>query len=100
MTTYRVRFTPEAEEDILRLYDFLAQKDVQGADRALAAIEAAADFLSLSPYTCRKATAGDPVLREVLIPFGSAGYVALFEIELPATVTVLAVRHQREDDYH
>lgn len=100
MTTYRVRFTPEAEEDILRLYDFLAQKDVQGADRALAAIEAAADFLSLSPYTCRKATAGDPVLREMLIPFGSAGYVALFEIEFPSTVTVLAVRHQREDDYH
>ena len=43
---------------------------------------------------------GDPVLREMLIPFGSAGYVVLFEIEPPSTVTVLAVRHQREDDYH
>ena len=36
----------------------------------------------------------------MLIAFGSAGYVALFEIEPPTTVTVLAVRHQREDDYH
>jgi len=45
-------------------------------------------------------TTGDPVLREMLIPFGSAGYVVLFEIEPPSTVTVLAVRHQREDDYH
>lgn len=100
MRSFKVRFTPDAEEDILRLYDFLAEKDVKAADRALAAIEAAADFLSLSPYSCRKATASDPVLREIVIPFGSAGYVALFEIELPSTVTVLAVRHQREDDYH
>jgi ParE toxin of type II toxin-antitoxin system, parDE len=28
------------------------------------------------------------------------GYVALFEIEDASTVTVLAVRHQLEDDYH
>jgi len=36
----------------------------------------------------------------VLIPFGSSGYVTLFEIENNNTVTILAVRHQREDDYH
>lgn len=100
MRSFGVRFTPEAEEDILRLYDFLAEKNVQAADRALAAIEAAADFLTLSPYTCRKVTVSDPVLREIVIPFGAAGYVALFEIVLPSTVTVLGVRHQREDDYH
>ena len=29
-----------------------------------------------------------------------AGYVALFEIENAQTVTVTAVRHQREEDYH
>jgi hypothetical protein len=34
-----------------------------------------------------------------VIPFGKTGYVALFEIEPPRTVTILAVRHQREDDY-
>ena len=36
----------------------------------------------------------------MIIPFGDAGYVALFEIEDPGTVTLLAVRHQREEDYH
>ncbi|MEO8385704.1 MAG: type II toxin-antitoxin system RelE/ParE family toxin, partial [Betaproteobacteria bacterium] len=36
----------------------------------------------------------------LLIPFGGAGYVALFEITDGTTVTILAVRHQREDDYH
>ena len=31
--------------------------------------------------------------------FGSGGYVALFDIEDFRTLNVLAVRHQREDDY-
>ena len=35
----------------------------------------------------------------MVISFGRAGYVALYEIESERTVTVLAVRHQREDDY-
>ena len=99
MKSCKVRFTPEAEDDLLRLYDFLAVKDVRAAERALEAIEAATHLLAMSPYSCRKATTGDPVLREMLIAFGSAGYVALLEIEPPSTVTVLAVRHQREDDY-
>jgi len=43
---------------------------------------------------------GNPFLREVIIPFGSAGYVALFEIENRDTITLLAMRHQREQDYH
>jgi plasmid stabilization system protein ParE len=100
MRSYRVRFTVEADDDLVRLYDFLAAKDIAAAERALEAIEAAVHILSISPYSCRKAGKGDPLLRELIIPFGSAGYVALFEIEPPATVTVLAVRHQREDDYH
>ena len=41
-----------------------------------------------------------PFLRDLVIPFGHSGYVALFEIEDAATVTILAVRHQLEDDYH
>jgi hypothetical protein len=43
---------------------------------------------------------GKPFLREFIIPFGASGCVALFEIENRDTVTLLAVRHQREEDYH
>ena len=100
MWRYRVRLTPEAEEDLLRLYDFLLERDVAAAEHALAAIEEAFRLLSFSPFSCRKALRANPLLRELVIPFGSAGYVALFEIEARGTVTVLAVRHQREDDYH
>lgn len=100
---FRVRFTPEAEADLVRLYEFILDRDEVDwplAERALAAIKAGIRTLELTPFTCRKAEGGSPFLRELVIPFGAAGYVALFEIDDPQTVTVLAVRHQRESDYH
>ena len=100
MRRYRVRLTPEAEDDLLRLYDFLLAHDIGAAERALRAIEEAFRLLSFSPFSCRKLARADPLLRELVIPFGAAGYVALFEIDGRDTVTVLAVRHQREDDYY
>lgn len=102
MKRFRVRFTPEAEDDLLRLFDFLLEQDIGAAERAQASIAKAVELLEVFPFSCRKATggSGSPFLRELIIPFGSAGYIALFEIDDPQTVTILAVRHQREDDYH
>lgn len=97
--TYRVRFTLEAKSDIERLYRFLAERDLPAAERALQIIDRAWSFLEDFPFSCRKADEDHPLLRELITPFGGAGYVALFEIEGDRTVTVLAVRHQREDDY-
>lgn len=99
MKRYKLRFTPEAESDLLRLYDFLLVADVAAADRALNAIKTSLEILRLTPFSCRKALPDNPFLRELIIPFGSAGYVALFEIESSTTVNILAVRHQREEDY-
>lgn len=100
--TYVVRFTREAEDDLLRLFNFLVERDPAAARMAQGAISEAIRFLGIFPFSCRKAEGGDgsPFLRELLIPFGSGGYVALFEIENERRVTILAVRHQREDDYH
>ena len=44
MKRYKVRFTPEAEDDLLRLYDFLLEKDVVAAERALEAIKEAIEL--------------------------------------------------------
>ncbi|MFT4241614.1 MAG: type II toxin-antitoxin system RelE/ParE family toxin [Acidovorax sp.] len=103
-TSHTLRFTEEAEEDLLRLYTYLLDhapdRSTDVAERALDAIEHHLAILEYTPYICRKATPDNPYLRELLIPFGAAGYVALFEIEPDETVTVLAVRHQRESDYH
>jgi plasmid stabilization system protein ParE len=98
--SYRVRYTQSAREDLLRLYRFLLQHDLQAARRARDKIRKGTDVLRDFPFTCRKAISDNPFMRELLIPFGGAGYVVLFEIEDNETVTILAVRHQREDDYH
>jgi plasmid stabilization system protein ParE len=101
--TFRVRFTPEAEGDLVRLYEFILDRDAADwalAERALEAIRHAVSGLERSPFSYRKAGCQDsPFLRELVIAFGSEGYVALFEIEGSDVVTILAVRHQREDDY-
>ena len=99
---FQVRLTEEARDDLLRLYDFLLASDLDVAERALETIGDALRLLEKFPFSCRKAAQGThgPLLRELIIPFGSAGYVALFEIDDAHTVTVLAVRHQREQDYH
>jgi plasmid stabilization system protein ParE len=98
--SFRIRFTLEAKSDLERLFAYLAGNDLQAAERALETIGRAWSILEEFPFSCRKAEDTSPFLRELLIPFGAAGYVALFEIEDQQTVTVLAVRHQREDDYH
>lgn len=101
--TYRIRFTEEAENDLVRLYEFVLARDQTDwalAERALEAIRNAIRSLESMPYSFRKATQSNPFLREMLIPFGASGYVALYEIDQEETVTILALRHQREDDYH
>ena len=101
--SYRIRFTEEAEVDLVRLYRFMLERDgadLALAERALDAIRKAFRSLEFMPFSFRKATSDSPFLREIVIPFGAIGDVALYEIENDETVTILAVRHQREDDYH
>lgn len=97
--TWCVRYTGAARDDLRRLYAFLLDKDIAAAECALATIDKAVELLALFPFTCRKVDADDPFLRELLVEFGSSGYVLLYDIDDDRTVTVLAVRHQREDDY-
>ena len=97
--SYQVRYTKGAKDDLMRLYSFLVELDLDAARKALEAIKKGVTFLQDFPFTCRKATPVNPLLREMIIPFGSKGHVALFEIENNETVTILAFRHQLEEDY-
>jgi len=102
--TYAVTLTREALEDLLRLEDFLIDSALQHGDfdlpnRAMAAIRNEFRILETNPFTCRIAEA-DRLERELVIPFGASGYVALFRIISEQEVVVAAIRHQREDDYH
>ena len=97
--TFQVRFTKSARADLSRRFAHLAQHDPVLAKRARIKIGKAIDLLQEFPFTCRKASPDNPFMRELVIQFGASGYVALFEIENGNTVTILAVRHQREDDF-
>ena len=98
--SYRVRYTRAARDDLLRLFSFLLERDPQAATLAREAIGKSIVALQEFPFSCRKSVPNNPFLREMVIPFGAAGYVALFEIEDDETVTILAIRHQREEDYY
>lgn len=98
--SFQLRVSEAAQRDLEGLFEFLAVNDFQAAVRARAAIEKAYDFAESMPFACRKADQLNPFLRELVIPFGAAGYVALFEVENNEQITILAVRDQREEDFH
>lgn len=103
--TYSVTFTDEAFDDLRRLQVFLLERELASdapdwsvPERALEAIREGMKVLRWSPFTCRRAQLGNGSLRELIIPFGNAGYIALFDV-IADRVVVGAVRHQRDDDY-
>lgn len=104
--TFEVFVSPGARADLLRLYEYLLTRaeyieDLDIADRALETIESAMESLARTPFLFRKAAGSRTGLRrELVIPFGSSGYVLQYEIASPQLVVVLAVRHQHEADYH
>jgi len=103
--SYAVEFTQGAEDDLVRLYDFLLNRaetleELEVADEAINVIrQAALSHLSTTPYSYRKVGAR-PTLRELIIPFGKTGYILRFDIRSPELVLVIGARHQREEDFH
>lgn len=102
---FEVLFSAAADDDLARLFDFLLDRaetlaDLDLAEAVVDAVRAAVlNQLAATPYSFRKAGMS-PTRRELIIPYGATGYVALYEIASPSSIIVLAVRHQLEDDYH
>ncbi len=102
MKTYTLDITIAAQEDLERLYDFLSDQDAFLAERAISTIEKAYELLRFMPESCRRAQlqVEGHVYREMIVKFGRSGHLVLFEIQRDQTVSILAVKHQRESDYH
>jgi plasmid stabilization system protein ParE len=107
VTVYRVVLAEEAADDLLRIEDFTIDRELASATpdldvvrRLRDAVDHALRLLEFSPYSCRKAArAVNDKQRELIIPFGSAGLIAAFEVR-GEIVRIGAVRHQLEQDYH
>jgi len=94
-----VRLSARSQSDLSRLHTFLASQDINAAKRAMLAIRESFTRLTFGPLIGRPVEDSDD-LRELVIVFGASGYLALYKFESALdTVTILAIKHQREDDY-
>ena len=95
----KVRLTWKATQQIASFRAFYADREPAVGERAVSAILSAFRRLEAHPAMGRPSI-GDHTLRELVIAFGSTGYVAPYRIEEDAKrVVILAIRHQREAGY-
>ena len=90
--------TPESADDLERLSDFLQARAIETAVETIDLVLDALEILERHPRIGRPLQQG---LRELVMSRGQSGYLALYSYDKQANVTlVLAIRHQREQDYH
>lgn len=95
----RIVIVESGARGLRRCRHFLLERSPQAAARAAQVIEHHLLLLEVTPEMGRPFTDA-PHLRELVIPFGSAGYVALYRYDADKdTAYVLAFRHQRESGY-
>lgn len=94
----RVIYTQPALQDLIRLRAFLATKSSAAASKAKRAIIDTLTALPNFPES-HKPVASQAHQRELVIKFGSMGYIARYRYERGGDVVVLRIRHQREDAF-
>jgi plasmid stabilization system protein ParE len=89
--------TRQADADLARLVDFLADEEPAAALETYDLVLGALEVLRTYPSIGRPV---EGILRELVISRGNTGYLALYEYdEQVDRVIVLALRHQRELGY-
>lgn len=95
----QINITRHAWNDLIRLREFTAEKNPPAALRAAERITNAIDQLATFPLVGRPCPEEylPAEFRELVISFGQDGYVVLYRVDITAdTITIVAVRHQRE----
>jgi plasmid stabilization system protein ParE len=89
-----VVYSKRSLDHIERAFEFLLDQNPGAALDAVVAIQSAVDNLVAHPLLGRRVH-GD--LRELIVSYGSTGYVALYRFLVNRDeVRLLALRHQRE----
>lgn len=89
-----VFWSERAAADLERVLEFLLEHSPQSVESANLRIHEVARMLGAHPLLGREVEHG---LREVVISYGRAGYVALYDFdEVADEVWIHALRHQRE----
>jgi plasmid stabilization system protein ParE len=90
-----VEISEPAQEDILRLANFLAFVSPDLPRRARSLLETAIESLGEMPERGRRSPSR-PNFRELVAPFGSAAYLIQYRVD-PERVIVFRIQHSRED---
>ena len=93
-----IKYSAQAIEDLKRLHDFLETQDKDVAKKAVAVIRGALQKIAFMPERFRSVE-GKIDQREVIIDFGSSGYIARFRHLPNGDITIARVKHQKEDDF-
>jgi plasmid stabilization system protein ParE len=84
-----------AQADLLRLHAFLADHDLDAAQRAVSAIVCAVESLDVFPERGRPSPAAG--IRELVVPFGQSAYVVRYAHDAGRDeLVILRVWHSRE----
>lgn len=93
-------FTLLAQQDLVRLHQFIAEHDPNAAARAASRIKSVAQLLVDQPLVGRpvQSPAGEMHndIREIPLTFGSGGYVLRYQVLLKQ-IRVLRIWHTREE---
>jgi len=85
-----------ALDDMKRLFEFLAAKDVRSGQRAIDAVEHAIQSISELPRRGRPS--GMSGVRELIIPFGRAAYILRYAQDSGRDeIVILRLWHSREE---
>jgi plasmid stabilization system protein ParE len=94
----RLIWSPSAVRDVQRIHRFLAEKNMDAAQRVVKVIRSGVQVIAQHPEVGRPADEMDPEYREWMIGFGNSGYVVLYRYDGEDAV-IVAVRHQKEAGY-
>ena len=93
----RIIYTQTALTDLIRLRDFLKSKSPEASKRAVLAIQGAIEKAAVFPDRFRPVP-DLPHYREIIIDFGSSGYIARFRHEEGGDIYIVRIKHQLETD--
>jgi plasmid stabilization system protein ParE len=94
----RLKWSQPALRDVASLYEFLAPKSRDAAQRAVKAIRHGVKALAKHPQSGRPVEELPLEFREWVIEFGHGAYIALYHYD-GKQIVILAVRHGREAGY-
>ena len=95
MSSIKIIWTRLATQDLFRLFDFLQENNPQAAFKAIETIREYIQRINHYPLIGRPFMYAEVEYRELIIGFGSSGYIAVYRI-IADQVYIVALRHQKE----